>query len=666
MLVIASLAIGTILITALVGFPIYRLIEHFSKTVLILPRWTRISIFLILGFGVLSLSASLAYSFIGIDYYPVILFVLTFSMYATVVVLKIPKKGMKLLPWGFKDTIVFLPILFSVYLTRSHWTGLFSPVIHAGNGPDVSQNLMAAQSARDLGDTWGQQGNLLNSFLGTTNLRESLNGVFTYPSFRDQAGLDYLVYGTRWGLTIFYSQILRFFGDGAILWETGFVLLFALITIAIVSYGVISLYARNSIYPVLGSLICVGNAGFLFQYFNGGLSQAFGVIGVLGIFLSLFLTTNTNETYKVNKTLVFLITLSSWTTLLTTYVDSAVIIVFFLIIFFTLLLILKRDLLSTLAKNYILSGFLALVLSPVLSYSTFSILDTRAQSATNTGIKNAVWAFPSELFGFGDGFVSTISSRSSLSTFLGVLFSLLILCLCLFYLKKSILRMMLLSLLITLGITFTFLTKDSNYIYHKVGVYLSYGVVFVVLAILDSSYVVKSRYKKMNLYKSVPILLLCLTLTSTFGAISTSVKLSTQGSTITYNMKELIEDRQLQMRISSYNYLTPYVLSANYLGVLGNFYWISKAPNDIKLATRISNELRLICYEGDPNCNPKTAKIADPELEKFGLVQYQSPITTSDFAALSILKRYEINFEVFGMKPTVIPKKFLGGNPYLN
>jgi hypothetical protein len=225
---------------------------------------------------------------------------------------------------------------------------------------------------------------------------------------------------------------------------------------------------------------------------------------------------------------------------------------------------------------------------------------------------------------------------------------------------------MLLSILITLTIAFTFLTNESNYIYHKVGVYLSYGVVFIVLAILDNAYVTKSRYKNVNLYKSVPILLLCLTLISTLGAISTSDKLSKEGSTITYNMKELIEDNQLQMRISSYNFLTPYVLSANYLGVLGNFHWISKAPNDIKLETRLSNELRLICFEGDPNCNPLTTKIEDPELEKFGLVQYQSPITTSEFAALPILKRYQINFEVFGMKPTVIPKKFLGGNPYLN
>jgi hypothetical protein len=162
------------------------------------------------------------------------------------------------------------------------------------------------------------------------------------------------------------------------------------------------------------------------------------------------------------------------------------------------------------------------------------------------------------------------------------------------------------------------------------------------------------------------VLLVVILSSSVFGAVSVSSKLSTEGSTISNEMKELISSKELQTRLSQYNYLTPYVLSANYLGVLGEIYWISKSPNDMNLETRMTRELRLICYLGDPNCKPSSAKISDPDLERFGLIQYAAPITTEEFSALSISDRYKFNFNVFGMKPIPIPGKFIGGNPYLN
>ncbi len=150
------------------------------------------------------------------------------------------------------------------------------------------------------------------------------------------------------------------------------------------------------------------------------------------------------------------------------------------------------------------------------------------------------------------------------------------------------------------------------------------------------------------------------------SSLSATSNLSKQGTTIPYEFSTMIENRELQERITKFNYLTPYILSANFLGVLADTHWISKAPNDIKLDTRINNELRLICFSKDPNCKPNSNRIVDLELESYGLFQYESPITSRDFAKLSPLDRYRVSFEVFGIPPQEIPERFVGGNPYYN
>jgi hypothetical protein len=88
--------------------------------------------------------------------------------------------------------------------------------------------------------------------------------------------------------------------------------------------------------------------------------------------------------------------------------------------------------------------------------------------------------------------------------------------------------------------------------------------------------------------------------------------------------------------------------------------------NDIKLDSRESKEMRLICYSVDTNCKPATKRISDPELEKFGFIQYESPISSLEFSKLSPRDRYRVNFEVFGIAPQEIPERFIGGNPYYN
>jgi hypothetical protein len=98
--------------------------------------------------------------------------------------------------------------------------------------------------------------------------------------------------------------------------------------------------------------------------------------------------------------------------------------------------------------------------------------------------------------------------------------------------------------------------------------------------------------------------------------------------------------------------------------VLGASYWISKAPNDFDLSERKNNQLRLLCFIGDTGCNPITKKIPDSFLESYGIVQFESPLSTEQFMKMTIDEKYKYNFEVFGMEPLLIPDKFKGGNPY--
>lgn len=667
MIILLSITAFMVLVAMATGYPLFQIIRKVTKLEFNYSIVTKIALVLLIGFGLTTLSASLAYGVTGIDSFPWILVALIGLLNLINLLYRTKIEKSRFANAELRDLAILGPIAFAIFLARAQWSSLTSPVIHAGNGPDVSQNLMAALTARSLGSTWAQQGSQLKEFLGTGSLRESAYALFTLPSFRDQAGFDYLVFGTRWGLTVLYSQILRLFGGGAILWETGFVLLFSLITTALISYGVISVFSNRTIFRSIGSLICVGNAGFLFQYFNGGLSQAFSTIGILGIFLSLALLINNRAKDPSINRLVFILNVCSWTILLTTYIDAGVILACFLLFLIFLLILFRRDLSFLVAKSFIFSGFVALLLNPVLTFSTLSNLDLRARAASNTGLNGAIWALPSELFGIGADFVSQTSNRSAFSAIFGILMTSVIVLIGVTHIRKSAHALVIVSALVILLLAFvtSIQTSDSNYIYHKVGVYLAYGVIISLIFILESVYDSRSKYEGIQLSKVISVLLAVIVVSSLVGGVSVSNKLSTQGSTISGEMKELIENKELQQRLASYNYLTPYVLSANYLGVLGEIYWVSKSPNDMNLETRMDRELRLICYSGDPNCKPSTEKISDPELEHFGLIQYAAPITSEQFSGLSTPKRYEYNFNVFGMKPIPIPEKFMGGNPYL-
>ena len=127
----------------------------------------------------------------------------------------------------------------------------------------------------------------------------------------------------------------------------------------------------------------------------------------------------------------------------------------------------------------------------------------------------------------------------------------------------------------------------------------------------------------------------------------------------------ILNDEQAQAELRNYNYLTTYRALSNVLGFVGDTYWVSKAPNDMLLKTRMGNEMRLICFTADVACVPKTPEITGNVLNKYGFRVYQSPITTAAFAALKPLDRFYAAMDAVGQPRFDVPNRFVGGNPLL-
>jgi hypothetical protein len=124
------------------------------------------------------------------------------------------------------------------------------------------------------------------------------------------------------------------------------------------------------------------------------------------------------------------------------------------------------------------------------------------------------------------------------------------------------------------------------------------------------------------------------------------------------------KDEQAQRELNEYNYIATYRPISNLLGVLGNVHWISKAPNDFDLRTRLDKELRLICFAGDPACKPSTPEIVSA-LNPYGIRVFQAPLTTQEFINLEIIERYYAAADAMGQERFEVPERYLGGNPLL-
>jgi len=202
------------------------------------------------GFGLSAFSSSLAYSFYGINNYFQILTLIGFGLWISVI---LARKKIVFRLSNIKGYTYFLlfSYLISIYFAKSQWDANLKPRIFSGVGPDVSQNLLASYIAPSLGTTWFEASNKLITTLSADNLYDGAVKLFDIPSFVQLAGYDYLVFGSRWGLTVPFSQIIDIFGPHNLMLEIGTVLLTTLLSILIISFSLFRIANRTFVFSAL-------------------------------------------------------------------------------------------------------------------------------------------------------------------------------------------------------------------------------------------------------------------------------------------------------------------------------------------------------------------------------------------------------------------------------
>lgn len=635
-----------------------------------LPVFLAIS--LILGLGIWVFSASIAYSFFGINSFFVILLLIVTALWLLLFTKFKSQIHAPIKNNGFVYTVISFFIL-SLYFAKSQWNANFKPIIHSGIGPDVSQNLLAAFNAKNIGSTWFEASNNLLNKLDANNLNDAALNFFRQPSISDIASYDYLIYGGRWGLTVPYSQIIKLFGPQAVMWEIGTILFVTLFTSLIVIFGATKVFVKSNFTSFLISVAIVINGGLINQYFNGGLSQAFGSIAGIGILLSLVLILNEESflTTRSQKIGVTLLSIMAWVAGSASYLESTVVIAILLGVLIVILLFTNRLLVKRICQYLVLPGIISLAVMPVFFYSILSSVSYRIEANTGTGIGTGIWKLPTQNLGFFSTYSTFSEPESAFLTSLSVLTMILILFVLLSsFRKKDILQKTLGSVLlaslstILVGFMLGYFSKNkSTYIYNKISTYTASFVIFALLILI---------YKLWGQLNSIIAIGLVATITAS-SAIYVENKFSSgrdYATILPTEFSNLLNDKDLTEYLEERNYILPYKPAYNFAGLLGAKYWISKAPNDfdLNIDSRINKELVLLCFIGENICNPKTPKIENEytsKLAKYGIVEYASTLSSLEFSKLTIQQRYDYAFEVMGTPKGIIPDKYMGGNPYL-
>jgi hypothetical protein len=635
-----------------------------------LPVFLAIS--LILGVGIWVFSVSLAYSFFGINSFFVVLLITVTALWLLLFAKFRNKTHLPIKNNGFVYTLISFFIL-SLYFAKSQWNANFKPIIHSGIGPDVSQNLLAAFNAKNIGNTWIEASNNLMNTLNTNNLNDAALNFFRQPSLSDIASYDYLIYGGRWGLTVSYSQIMELFGPQAVMWEIGTILFVTLFTSLIVIFGATRVFVKSNFASFLISIAIVINGGLINQYFNGGLSQAFGSIAGTGILLSLVLILN-EESFLVTRSQkigVASLSVMAWVAGSASYLESTAVIAILLGILIVILLFTNRLLVKRICQYLVLPGIISLAIMPVFFYSILSSLSYRIEANTGTGIGTGIWKLPTQNLGFFSTYSTFNEPESAFLTLLSVSIMLLIsFVLLTSFRKKDRLQMTLGSILLAslstifVGFMLGYFSKNkSTYIYNKISTYTASFVIFAFLILI---------YKLWGQLNSIIALGLVATITVS-SAIYVENEFSSNldfATILPTEFSDLLNDKVLSQYLEQRNYILPYKPAYNFAALLGAKYWISKAPNDfdLNIDSRMDNELVLLCFIGENICSPKTPKIENEytaKLAKYGIVEYASTLSSLEFSKLTIQQRYDYAFEVMGTQKGIIPDKYMGGNPYL-
>jgi hypothetical protein len=670
MLNIILLSLSIIVCLGLIGYPLVAIFFYENIKDEKIDRYLVLAFSLVIGFGISAFAASTSFSYFGVNTYFLIMFlilcfswILYFKNRRKLILQKINKTSSRFL-------ITF--IIASLYYTKSQWDRSLNSIIFSGPGPDVPQNLMASLKASELGSNWFSASNKTIADLGVTNSDQAAYSMFEYPSHSSLAVIDYLVFGVRWGLHIPYNQIIRIIGPQGVMFEIGTILFVTLFTICIIVFAVSQLITKSNLISTIFALTVALNGSFLNQYFNGGISQAMGLVGNIGILmvLCLLLTNELNLESRKRKLGLFFLGTCSFLSSSLSYVDGTFGAVLVVTILSVIMLIYNRNTLKSVIKYLVIPGIASLILTPLFAYLVFNNLSGRANAASGTGVATGIWKLPSQFIGLLIPYTSIFETKNSLTFLISVIFSIIIMAIIGYTLLRKntpqfIFAILAISALIVnlFGFILGYYSRNqSDYIYNKISTYAAPFLLFSILIILFHF----SQEKK---FKSMPIaLIMIISSVVLINSIYIENKFSSSNDTIIKvpnSFRNLLNDKKLYNYLDSNNYIMPYKPAYSFAGLFGVNFWISKAPNDMNLNSRINNPLRLLCFKGDNVCNPKSEPIQNPELEKYGIIEFQSPLSTLEYSKLSIIDRYNYATDSFSQPRVNIPEKFIGGNPYL-
>ena len=633
-----------------------------------------------IGFAVSSIAAAWAFGLFGADNYLAIVVALTVFSFG---LLAVPKFRKSLEIWkefGRWDSLLLLLPFITAFYSKPYWSGATALKITAGSGPDIPQNLMTALAQPGVGSTWSQGRDNFLSFLGDKNLGEAIYHLYQLPSMQQQAGFDYLIYGTRWGLSIPFAQILRLDRSFLIVGQ-GLTISAGIAALGLIIYAFSRLVFERYSLSFLLLLASISSAPIMVQVFNGGMAQAWALpgIGLLSavLLLTLYLKTKDELTPTVFKGLVVL-SAFGWLANAITYIDSSMTLAaVFAIAAIFLGILAKRELSISVVKTVFIGGVLAAIVAAPYTYAAMTTMSIRLKLASGTGFLFNYWPLPSEMLGVINIWTGKAGSpRDPAILLVGVLLSAGIIWMVLRGLRSKIawdrsVSILGLSIIIVCAAV-AFWAKNtslgSNYSYVKVATYVGPLFILIIGERMSQNLKVKKAKNSKNdtpywLRMVTPVFFVVIMVGSVVAANSGLVK--QQEFSYPSEMTIILNDDAAQAELHNYNYLTTYRALSNALGFVGDTYWVSKAPNDILLGTRMNNEMRIICFVGDTACVPKTPEIIGNVLNKYSLRVFQSPITTAQFAALKPLDRFYASMDAVGQPRFDVPDRFVGGNPLL-
>ena len=633
-----------------------------------------------IGFAGSAIASSWSFGALGANTY---IYLVLFLFLLSLGLLLNPSVRSSLVVWKefkkFDGFLLAVPLL-TAFLSRPYWDGLTKLKLAAGGGPDIPQNLMAVLSQPKIGSTWFEaRGNFL-SFLGDKNLGEAIYHLYQLPSMQQQAGYDYLVYGTRWGLSIPFAQVLRI-DPSLLVIEQAMTISVGLAALGLIIYSFSRLvFVRFSLSYML-LMASVSSAPLAVQIFNGGMAQAWALPGLALLSFTFLLTLNLKTKSELTPSaLKGLVALScfGWLGNAVTYIDSSMTLAAVFIIAITFLAFFtKKDLSISLLKTTFLGGLIAAIIVAPYTYAAISTMSIRLKLASGTGFIFNHWPLPSEMLGLLNVWTGEFGKpRDPIILILGIVFSLAIVLTVLRGISSkniwdrsiSLLGFSIMMVCGGMALWASQTSVGSNYSYVKVATYVT-PIFLLIIGERMSENLHKGKGK--NPKNDTPfalrmitpfffISILVLSVTSTNSGLAKKSEFAFPAS-----MTKILNDTQAQSELEKFNYLTTYRALSNVLGFVGDVHWVSKAPNDQRLETRSRNEMRIICFEGDAACLPKTPEIQVPSLNKFGFRIFQSPISTEQFASLTPKDRYFAAMDAVGQPRFEVPERFLGGNPLL-